>query len=177
MPFDWPWSRQRTVICPDGTTQFVFKNIDSAFPFFFGDAKVSAQAAIEGMKEVSGKLDGSYETEIKHILVRIDEKNGSAQSHLRAAYVLYSAAPCKKLDYLEATISEIRQDERDLRTAELAIQQLSTLIGSGPLTSAMKNTINVRLGSIFDTLGRGRPDVETKRKMEEIENNSVAWQQ
>ena len=117
-----PWSKQRAVRCPDGTTQYVYKNIDDAFPYIFKDAKINAAAAFEGLKRVKGKLDTKYETKITNILAKIDEKNGSIQTHLRAAYVLYSSAPCKKLDYLQAAIDSIRQDERDLRNAEMAIK-------------------------------------------------------
>lgn len=165
MAMDWPWSRQRVVLCPDGTTQFVFKNVDHAFPFFFKQAKASTAAALNGMKEIQGKIEAKYESNVKHILVSIDEKNGSVQAHLRAAYVLYSAAPCKKLDYLQAAIEAVRQDERDLRTAELAIHQLVLLLsnqrsgrgsnnrsGDGTSDPGIAAKISEHLGLVLATL-------------------------
>jgi hypothetical protein len=104
MRISWPWSKQIEVRCPDGSTQFVFRNVDHAFPFYFKQAKSSASAALDGLNKVKGKVAAKHETEIKHLLISIDEKNSSIQAHLRAAYVLYMAAPCKKLDYLQAAM-------------------------------------------------------------------------
>lgn len=179
MPMDWPWTKRIRVICPDGSTQFVFKNVDHAFPFYFGQAKISAAAAVDGMKAVKGKIDTKYESTIKHILVSIDEKNGSVQAHLRAAYVLYASAPCKKLDYLQAAIEAVRQDEQDLRRAEMAIRQLVALLSAKPSATQLAPEISARiseqLAMVITALSRSSPVVAMVEQMTRIESNTDAW--
>ena len=178
MTIDWPWARHRAVLCPDGTTQYVFKNVDHAFPFFFRQARTSAAAALSGLKQVKGKIDASHASEIRHILISIDEKNASIQAHLRAAYVLYSAAPCKKLDYLQAAIDAIRQDERDLRAAEMAIGQLVSLLstGRGDGTAALSTTISKQLEAVLTALNRRTPTAALIEEMHHVASNTQEWQ-
>lgn len=177
MGIGWPWSRQRAVLCPDGTTQFVFKNVDHAFPFFFKQAKASAAAAFNSLKQLSGKIEAKYEADIRHILVNIDEKNGSVQAHLRAAYVLYSAAPCKKLDYLQSAIEEIRHDERDLRAAELAIRELVPLLSNKKLADDPVVTANIgqHIGYVLAALNRHTPGAILAEQMRRVEHNAQEW--
>src|SRR5688572_8995044 len=129
MAFNWPFF-SRTVVCPDGTKRYVFRNIDRAFPFYCRQIKASTSAALEGIKDIKGNLGAQYEGEIKDILFSIDEKNGTTQAHFRAAYMRYHAEPCSGLVFLEKAIDAIRQDERDLRAAELAIRQLVVLLST-----------------------------------------------
>jgi hypothetical protein len=143
---------------------------------------MSAAAALDGLKKVKGKLDAKYESEIKHILVSIDAKNGSVQAHLRAAYVLYASAPCKKLDYLQAAIEAVRQDERDLRAAELAIQPLVTLLsvrGDGMAASdpAISAKISEHIGEIVLALNRRAPPTILIAQMAQVSQFSTEWQQ
>jgi hypothetical protein len=158
----------------------VFKNVDHAFPFFFRQAKMSAAAALDGLKQVKGKLDAKYGSEIKHLLVSIDEKNGSVQAHLRAAYVLYSAAPCKKLDYLQAAIEAIRDDERDLRAAEMAIRQLVTLLsvrrnGTGVSDPAVSARISELIGQVVMALNHRTPFAALVEKMGQVARFTEEW--
>jgi hypothetical protein len=179
---DWPWSRQRSVPCKDGTTQYVFKNIDHAFPFFFKEARSSAKAALDGMKQIQGKVEAKYEEHIKHIFLRIDEKNGTVQAHLRAAYVVYSAAPCKKLDYLQAAIEAIRQDERDLRAAEVAIAQLVSLLSgrhsrNAATDPAVAASISDHLARIVSALTYRTPAAALADHMSNVARNVEEWRQ
>jgi MoxR-like ATPase len=178
MAINWFWLKQIEVPCPDGTTQFVFKNVDHAFPFYFKQAKTSTSAALEGLKKIKGKVDAKYETEIKHLLISIDEKNSSIQAHLRAAYVLYMAAPCKKLDYLQSAIEAIRQDEKDLRAAELGIRKLVELLSSQSghtLDQTLIATASEQLAHVFKTLNRHSSEAVLIEKMKHVAQISYEW--
>jgi hypothetical protein len=178
MPITWPWSKQFPVRCPDGTTQFVFRNIDHAFPFYFKQAKVSAAAALDGLEKIKGKLDARYESQIKSILFGLDDKNASMQAHLRAAYVLYASAPCKKLDYLQAAIESIMADERDLRAAELAIKQLMAVLSNhakGPLSPDLLVEVSHQLIEVVKVINRSSSANALANKMKAVAQNSEEW--
>jgi len=179
MAIDWPWSRQRGVLCPDGSTHFVFKNVDHVFPYYFPQAKLSAAAALDGLKKVKGKVEVKYESRIEDILFRIDQKNGSVQYHLRAAYVVYSAAPCKKLDYLQAAIDATRQGEQELRGADMAIRALVTLLsipgGVGVSDPAVSARISEHLGQVVKALNHKTPAELLIEQMKNVAVNTKEW--
>lgn len=138
---------------------------------------MSAAAALDGLKKVKGKIDAKYESKITNILAQIDEKNGSIQTHLRAAYVLYSSAPCKKLDSLEAAIGSIRQDEKDLRAAELAIKQLTAILSklaAGP-AHPVSTQLGDQLGQIIASLSSQSPAGMLVREMIQVQENANQW--
>jgi hypothetical protein len=160
------------VKCPDGTVAYVYKNIDHVFPLIFKDTKSAGSAAIDGLNKVKGKLDGKYESQIKQILFRVDEKNGSLQAHLRAAYVLYAAAPCIKLNYLEAAIKEVRSDESALRKAEFLIKQLVALL-KDPQSNSVTALISEHIAKIV--LALNPPGAALIEQMQQVRPNTDAW--
>lgn len=101
------------------------------------------------------------------------------QAHLRAAYVLYSAAPCKKLDDLQKAIESVKQSEDELRTAEFQIGQLVALIST--LHSAsdpnLSTKVSDHLGQVLIELNRRAPAARLVEKMSRVSQNAKEWQQ
>jgi hypothetical protein len=178
---DWPWSRQRQVDCGNNRMRFVFKNIDHAFPFYFKEAKASVAGTISGLHNLKGKIGAQYEEKIHHLLVKVNENNASVQSHLRAAYVLYMAAPCEKLEYLEAAIEAIRQDERNLRRAEVAVQNIKGLLGRGGRRglvddATMQGGVGAHFESALKALDSRASTAGLIEEMGQVARNAVEWQ-
>jgi hypothetical protein len=171
----WAWTKMFEVRCPDGTKQYVYRNVDYVFPFVFKDAKMSTAAALEGLRQIRAKVSSRYDSQIKSILIKIDEKNASIQAHLRAAYVVYASAPCKKLDYLESAINEIRQDERDLRAAEVATRQLVVLLSSQESHTLNSDLLIAQFVKIMAALNYRTPAAALAEEMSRVAGNFEEW--
>lgn len=178
--FGWLY-RQREVTCPDGTKRFVYADLDRAFPYYLKDASMAAKASVEGLEKVQGTLDASYAAQIRHVLVQLDQKSGSIQSHFRAAYVAYSAEPCGGIEKLNTAIEQIRQDEQALRAAELAINQLVALLSirglrGGVLDPALAQGVTDQLARVLAALNRPRTTAVLAEGMGQVETNVMEWQ-
>jgi hypothetical protein len=174
MAVDWFWAKQREIRCPGDHVRFVFKNVDHAFPYYFRTAKASVAAAVSGLKRVKGKIAADYESQIEQTLFSIDNKNATLQSHLRAAYILYAAAPCEKIDSLERAVEALRQDENELRTAELLIQQLVQVLDN-PNGADVGDAIKISLDRIVMLLTARTPAQAMIGKMKNVRADAEEW--
>jgi hypothetical protein len=134
MLFDWPWSKFKSVKCPDGSIQHVYRDLNDVFPLVFRDAKRESTAAIKALESVNIDLGQATATQLRGLAIAINERNSSLQSHLRAAYALYIAAPCKKLDDLSKAIHDLREEEAKLLAAKYAVDQIVSIISAGGLS-------------------------------------------
>ena len=118
----WRWGRIRRVVCPDGSERFVYINIDDVLPLYLGNEKDRYEASVEVLNDINARLSGQHEETINQLLFKLDEKNMSAQQQLRAAYLVYGAAPCEKLRYPEEEAAEIATKERESRAVDSRIR-------------------------------------------------------
>jgi hypothetical protein len=159
----------------------VFRNIDDVFPFYFKQINTSANTSISALKGLKGRVGAKYESEIKNILMNIDEKNASVQAHLRAAYVVYSAAPCKKLEYLQHEVESIREEENALRAAELAVRQLVSLLstinsGGVPESADTTTRITAHFVQVVTALNQRSSTTALVNQMKRVAQDAQEWQ-
>lgn len=126
----WPWQRVRHYRCPDGSVRTVHR-IDDILPLYLENVKTRVDATVDVLKQVNAHVGAQHETTIKDLLFKIDDKNTSAQQQLRAAYVVYMAAPCDKLGFLERAVDQISTREHEFRRVELFIRQIMLMVGVG----------------------------------------------
>lgn len=93
---------------------------------------------------------------------------------------MYSSAPCKKLDYLQVAIDAVRQDERDLRAADIAIRQLASLLltqrnEAGTPDPAVSAKISEHIGEIAMIMNNRSPSTELIKKMSQISGFTEEW--
>ena len=169
-----PWGKKYTTVnCPGGPRR-VYDNVDEAFPMYFGTAVVDGKANVRVLDQVNAEASANIQNKIDHILIKVDEKNGSMQAHFRAAYIVYAAAPCEKLEYLESAITAIREDERTLRAVELASGHLVNLMKAAPngLSAAV---VSGQLDSILLKVGQEKAADAISKEMAEVGEISADW--
>lgn len=177
---NWPWSKMRTIKCPDGTTRYVYRRVDDAFPYYFENRKTNLSSIFEAAGHGKVDLGATIESTIANILFKIDEKNSSVQQHLRAAYVTYTSNPCAGDSFLKDAVSSIRNTESDLRTFDLAVKRLDGLLSAlnvSPETNAeIAKQVTAELGKVTQTLERGSASTALANEMEQVSNNTTEWQ-
>ena len=104
----------------------------------------------------------------------------SAQQQLRAAYLVYGAAPCEKLRYLEEEAAEIATKERESRAVDSRIRQIQALIathqtGNRHRLATDPQIIEEFLRRALDLLTRPTPIDGLMSKMRAVEENAKAW--
>jgi hypothetical protein len=133
----WPWQKVRHYDCPDGT-RAVYRDLDDALPLYLSDHKQKTTAALKVAHELEAKVDAQHEERIKSLLFKLNSYNASNQQHLRAAYLIYSAAPCEKLDYFIEAVQEVREFEARLTQAEFLMQNILTIISKPNALKALQ---------------------------------------
>lgn len=97
------------VKCPDGSVRYVYRNIDKAFPMFLGDIKNEISAGIKNKEFGSANATKKYNSDIRSILIQIDETNQSMMLNFRVAYIGFESNPCQNSEKFNADLDEIRR--------------------------------------------------------------------
>jgi hypothetical protein len=135
--FFWPWEKVRHYPCPDGV-RAVYRDLDEALPLYLGDHKDKAAAAFKVAREIEAKAEAQHEEKIKSVLFKLNSYNVSNQQHLRAAYLIYSAAPCEQLEHFMGAVKEVREFEERLIQAQFIMEQLLALIAKPAALKALR---------------------------------------
>jgi hypothetical protein len=133
---------------------------------------------VEGLEKVRLKLKGQYESKIDQILFRIDDKNGTVQQHLQAAYMVYWSAPCEKLEHFEGATVWIREAEADMRLTQSIVAELTALLtGKNRISEpAVQHKVTELLEEVVVTLNRHRtPREEIIAQMQRSTRNVEEW--
>ena len=136
-PFFWPWQKVRHYQCPGGV-RAVYRDLDAALPFYLGDHKEKTTAALRAARELEAKVEAQYEEKIKSLLFQLNNYNVSNQQHLRAAYLVYSAAPCEHLEQFVDAVKEVREFEARLIQAQFLMQQILAILARPAAVKALQ---------------------------------------
>lgn len=178
MQIDWPWSKSRTVMCPDGP-RLVFKDVSHALPLHIKEFRVAAKATADSAASISGDVALQYEDKVAELLYKIDEFNTSTQSQLRAAYAVYQASPCTHLQFLEIAVERIQNQENALRKADAAVKMVIaavTAFNNGGLD--MEATLSRAAESLalaIDSLRDPPTAPKLLDEMQQIGAKTMAW--
>jgi hypothetical protein len=141
----WPFSRSRTVRCPDGTTRTIYNSIDEACPLFIEGWKVDVAASLKAPGTASGDANAKYENRINGLLFDLNEQNQSLMIHFRAVYLFYSSNPCGNDAFFQRKVENLIDQQHRISTLKLKIAALIQLVASNPSDSA---SISAILGDI-----------------------------
>lgn len=136
--FFWPWEKVRHYPCPEGV-RAVYRDLDEALPLYLADHKEKTAAAFKVAHEIEAKAEAHHEEKIKSVLFKLNSYNVSNQQHLRAAYLIYSAAPCEHLEHFMQAVKEVREFEERLIQAQFLMEQISLLITKPGAVRALHN--------------------------------------
>jgi hypothetical protein len=172
----WPWTDPRRFDCGNGRTRLVYRDVNNVFPLYLADLKSNTKAAIDAVQHIKGQISQEHQETVKTLLFKIDEKNSSAQTQLRAAYIVYSAAPCEKLEYLESVIDQIRTTESQMKAVEMYVGQMVSIVKTiGSSKTVLQNTqITNCLDDALSTLAKSMDPVAIQ--MSRINVQMLEWQ-
>jgi hypothetical protein len=177
--FFWPWQKVRHYKCPHGV-RTVYRDLDDALPFYLSDHREKTAAAIKAAQQIEAKLETQYEEKIKSLLFQLTSYNVSNQQHLRAAYLVYSAAPCENLEHFIQAVREVREFEARLTQAQFLMQQILSILARPAALKALRpddegspDQLALMLGDVLNILRRpayvGKMVDEIKRVQEVTE--------
>ena len=150
--------------------------MDNVFPLYLTDLKSTSKAALDAVQHIKGQISHEHQETIKTLLFKIDEKNSSAQTQLRAAYVVYSAAPCEKLEYLEGVIDQIRRTESQMKTVEMHVAQMISIIKTIGAAKAVLQNVQITkcLDEALSVLARSIDPIAIQ--MSRVQGQMLDWQ-
>jgi len=160
MAYFWPWEKVRHYDCPGGR-RAVYKNFDDVLPLHLSDYKDKQTAALKAAKQLEVRLETQHDEKIKSLLFELNNYNVSNQQHLRAAYLIYSAAPCEKLEHFIDAVKEVREFEARLVQAQFLMQNILTMLGNPEAFKSLgsnnydrQKRLSAMLDGVFDVLLR-----------------------
>ena len=181
MAYFWPWQKVRHYDCPGGT-RAVYRDLDDALPLDLRDYKGKTTAALKVAHEIETKLDAQHEEKIKGLLFKLNTYNVSNQQHLRAAYLIYSAAPCEKLDYFIEAVKEVREFEARLTQAEFLMQNILAILAKPAALKALQpngdgaeDKISFMIANVIDILARPSYVGRMVDEIKKIEDRTREW--
>lgn len=160
------FSKKQKIRCPDGTTYYIYKNINDIFPLSVSEtsAKFDAQgAAGEGM---NGKLAGEVISQIRGMMFHIDESNSALIMEQRAAYSVFAGNPCAKHAWYDQQIEDISFRRSNLMQQKLFLSSIIALANS---PNAQKTDLANLLGKIADRLSPEAAAIVTVSEMDKSE--------
>ena len=180
MRFRWPWARIRHYDCPDGV-RTVYRDLDEALPFYLGDHKGKTAAAFKVAHEIEAKAEAQYEEKIKSLLFQLNSYNVSNQQHLRAAYLVYSAAPCQNLEHFMQAVKEVREFEARLTQAQFLMQHILTILSKPAALKAFQgdgeraDPLILMFGNVLNILDRPSYIEKMLREIHQVGAVTEEW--
>ena len=130
-------SKHRRVLCPDGTTKYIHKDVNSAIPTYVTkyDAKLFSRIGSEIQDDLT--IGGEYKTRIHDLLSNRNEQYASLIHEFRVLYGVFSADPCSYSDYFLDGIKRILAIHHVLRVQSSNIQAYIDLVRTQPDDTAL----------------------------------------
>jgi hypothetical protein len=174
MNFSWlPFSKQRTVRCPDGTTRYVYKNPDDAFPLFAHDFKARADAAVKAVEGLDAQLGLDFTDQISGFLVKCDTASNSVQLLFRNAYeIFYRTNPCDGWHILVEETRAIISQEHQHRQALIEVERIRAVANAG---SYNREDIENAIRDGLERMAAPASLQETTTAMTRAEAGSQKW--
>jgi hypothetical protein len=160
MKFYWPWQTVRHYNCPDGI-RVVYRDLDEALPLYLSDHKEKTAAALKAVREIEAKVEIQHEDKVRGLLFKLNSYNESNQQHLRAAYLVYSSAPCQNLKYFIEAVTEVREFEARLTQAQFLMEKILLLLSKPAAARVLQQNyegapdqLSLMLNEVLDILAR-----------------------
>lgn len=170
MAFRWPFFRTKTIICPDGTTRIVHKEIDDLFPLAITDGNKKFNGSVKIPEAIEANVGAELTTAIRGVLFSIDGNNNSLILDQRAAYTGYSANPCDKADWYQRQIEDLSSRRHRLQEQERLLGALMSLADS-PMANK-KDLLGI-LGQLVDKLPPDQAALITINEMDASEQTAI----
>lgn len=140
--FDFLRSKTRKVKCPDGTTRFVYEDLDDACPLYIPSYKADVASDLKATSEINGNVSVKYAREIDNVLYGLNEQNQSLMMSFRTVYLTYKSNPCGNDEFFHRGIEGLLDDQKKISLLKVKVNALITL-------ARAPNTDEVRLNMIF----------------------------
>jgi len=108
-------SKIKRVKCPDGTTRYVYKDLDDAFRLELKDWSAAFKAQLNSLKLQELETSLEFQKQVSGLLMELDEVNRSLQFHFRALYSAYMNNPCELDKWYAEEVQRLVQTECKLR--------------------------------------------------------------
>lgn len=170
MAFKWPFFRTRKVVCPDGTTRIVHKDIDDLFPLSIANESSKFNGGFKVPEALEANVGVEISKAIKGVLFSIDGNNNSLILDQRAAYTGYSANPCGKGDWYQRQIEDLSSRRHRLQEQERLLGALMSLADSPMADKAELFSI---LAQLVDKLPPDQAAMITVNEMDASELTAI----
>ena len=117
-----PFSKRREVNCPDGTTIFVYRNSNDAFPVYIQDYERNLHGKVSSVHGDSIELAANHKSSVNHLLVKLDSTNNDLVFQFRFVYEVFQTDPCGKKEYLSSRVDQILKQHNRLKELSMLIQ-------------------------------------------------------
>ena len=142
-----------TVTCPDNTTKTVYRSLDHAFPLISKGVDLKMAGKLADLSSSQLAVGAELKTNVDALLYQIDHANKELLISLRAAYLVFQSDPCSKSDYLESQIDKIDNEQRRIRSFDMALQAFIEIAKSNKME---KTEISNMLSEILDRFDGSR---------------------
>ncbi len=168
------WSKRFKRECPDGTTHWIYKNINDAFPLIVADvdASLNSKVNVDGVAQT--ELGAKYATKIKGLLFELDSANQNIMIEFRAIYSVYQGEPCGNAKFYSTKIAEIIADHKNLKQLKTKIEGLVSILGANNISE--KGFVSAFL-DITNGYGKYVPNQAALAKIIEMAKESKDWQE
>jgi len=167
------WFKRFKRKCPDGTTHWVYKNINDAFPLIVADVDSSFNSKISVDGVAQTELGSKYSSKIKGLLFELDSANQNIMIEFRAVYSVYQSEPCGNAKFYSTKVAEIIEDHKNLRQLKTKIEGLVSILSGNGISE--KGFVNAFL-SITNSYGKYVPQQAAQAKIHEMAEESKDWQ-
>jgi hypothetical protein len=151
-------------------------------PLYLADHKERTAAALKMAHELEAKVEHQHEDKVRNLLFQLNKYNASNQQHLRAAYLVYSAAPCERLETFIRAVEDVREFDERLTQAEFLMQHILSLITKpAALKALQKNNpdsddqLALMFARVIDTLARPAYVGRVMQQMSEVPAKTEEW--
>jgi hypothetical protein len=160
--------------CPDGTSHWIYKNIDDAFPLFVSDhdSSINSNINIDGL--ANGELGTKHSSKIKGLLFEMDSANRNIMIEFRGVYSVYQAEPCGNAKFFSTKVSEIIEDHKNLRQLKTKIEGLVSILSA---SATSENGFLNAYVEIINDYGKYIPNQAIHARMVQMKNEVHDWQQ
>jgi hypothetical protein len=128
-----PISNRYTVLCNDGTTRTVFKNVEDAIPIP-QDIELSGRVStsVNDLMGDSIGLNAQWRDRVHPLISSLNDQIVDYYSHIRSAYSVYQTNPCEYDEFYMRQTEQIRQEGNTILRYRDTIRGLILLSKDNP---------------------------------------------
>ena len=130
-----PFSKIKSVKCPDGSTKYVYKHVDHAFPILIKNYEASISAKQDSALINGARISGELKKRTTTLLADLDRNNNDLIFAFRSAYLGYQTDPCKNNDYFLWQMNMITIENQRLKRLSLNIRAFVDLANNRRLSN------------------------------------------